>query len=64
MECNALCLALWTVVASYCPDGIDGHRTLGEKPGLAGKRDMAQDDDFRTGLSVTHRNGTIVLRHP
>uniref|UniRef100_A0A3Q3XM00 Galanin peptides n=1 Tax=Mola mola TaxID=94237 RepID=A0A3Q3XM00_MOLML len=29
--------------------GIDGHRTLGDKPGLAGKRDMAQDEDFRTG---------------
>ncbi|XP_018518778.1 galanin peptides isoform X1 [Lates calcarifer] len=29
--------------------GIDGHRTLGDKPGLAGKRDMGQDEDFRTG---------------
>lgn len=34
-------------------DGIDGHRTLGDKAGLAGKRDIAQDDDFRTGLSFT-----------
>uniref|UniRef100_A0A4W6CUZ6 Galanin domain-containing protein n=1 Tax=Lates calcarifer TaxID=8187 RepID=A0A4W6CUZ6_LATCA len=34
--------------------GIDGHRTLGDKPGLAGKRDMGQDEDFRTGLSVSH----------
>ncbi|XP_028304515.1 galanin peptides isoform X1 [Gouania willdenowi] len=29
--------------------GIDGHRTLGDKAGLAGKRDMGQDEDFRTG---------------
>ncbi|XP_068595311.1 galanin peptides [Brachionichthys hirsutus] len=29
--------------------GIDGHRTLGDKPGLAGKRDMDQEEDFRTG---------------
>uniref|UniRef100_A0A3Q3FVY6 Galanin peptides n=1 Tax=Labrus bergylta TaxID=56723 RepID=A0A3Q3FVY6_9LABR len=29
--------------------GIDGHRTLGDKPGLAGKRDMGQEEDFRTG---------------
>lgn len=35
-------------------DGIDGHRTLGDKVGLAGKRDTAQEDDFRTGLSFTH----------
>lgn len=34
-------------------DGIDGHRTLGDQAGLAGKRDIAQDDDFRTGLSFT-----------
>nr|BAK09592.1 galanin [Leucopsarion petersii] len=27
--------------------GIDGHRTLGDKTGLAGKRDM--EEDFRTG---------------
>ncbi|XP_035499565.1 galanin peptides isoform X1 [Scophthalmus maximus] len=27
--------------------GIDGHRTLGDKPGLAGKRDM--EEDYRTG---------------
>nr|XP_040017590.1 galanin peptides-like isoform X1 [Gasterosteus aculeatus aculeatus]XP_040017593.1 galanin peptides-like isoform X1 [Gasterosteus aculeatus aculeatus]XP_040017594.1 galanin peptides-like isoform X1 [Gasterosteus aculeatus aculeatus] len=31
------------------PYGIDGHRTLGDKSGLAGKRDMGQDEDFRTG---------------
>ncbi|KAM6937634.1 galanin peptides isoform 1-T2 [Xenentodon cancila] len=31
------------------PYGIDGHRTLGDKPGLAGKRDMGPEDDFRTG---------------
>ncbi|CAB1459452.1 unnamed protein product [Pleuronectes platessa] len=30
-------------------DGIDGHRTLGDKLGLAGKRDMGQEEDFRTG---------------
>ncbi|XP_019113406.1 galanin peptides isoform X1 [Larimichthys crocea] len=29
--------------------GIDGHRTLGDKSGLAGKRDMGQEEDFRTG---------------
>ncbi|KAM8861938.1 galanin peptides isoform 1-T1 [Synchiropus picturatus] len=29
--------------------GIDGHRSLGDKPGLAGKRDMGQEEDFRTG---------------
>ncbi|TMS05544.1 hypothetical protein E3U43_004794, partial [Larimichthys crocea] len=28
--------------------GIDGHRTLGDKSGLAGKRDMGQEEDFRT----------------
>ncbi|XP_061578572.1 galanin peptides isoform X1 [Cololabis saira] len=33
------------------PYGIDGHRTLGDKPGLAGKRDM--EDDFRTGALRT-----------
>uniref|UniRef100_A0A4W6FSN3 Galanin/GMAP prepropeptide n=1 Tax=Lates calcarifer TaxID=8187 RepID=A0A4W6FSN3_LATCA len=47
----------WTLnSAGYLlgPHGIDGHRTLGDKPGLAGKRDMGQDEDFRTGLSVSH----------
>ncbi|KAM4572279.1 galanin peptides isoform 2-T3 [Odontesthes bonariensis] len=42
----------WTLnSAGYLlgPHGIDGHRTLGDKPGLAGKRDMGQDEDFRTG---------------
>ncbi|XP_062276228.1 galanin peptides [Scomber scombrus] len=29
--------------------GIDGHRTLGDKPGLAGKRDMGKEEDFRPG---------------
>ncbi|XP_041852325.1 galanin peptides-like isoform X2 [Melanotaenia boesemani] len=41
----------WTLnSAGYLlgPHGIDGHRTLGEKSGLAGKRDMGQDEDFRT----------------
>lgn len=37
-------------------DGIDGHRTLGDKPGLAGKRDTAEDDDVRTGLLFTHED--------
>ncbi|XP_047452602.1 galanin peptides isoform X2 [Mugil cephalus] len=40
----------WTLnSAGYLlgPHGIDGHRTLGDKPGLAGKRDM--EEDFRTG---------------
>lgn len=35
-------------------DGIDGHRTLGDKSGLAGKRDTAVEDDVRTGLSFIH----------
>lgn len=39
-------------MASHFPDGIDGQRTLGDKAGLAGKRDLDQEDDFRTGLSV------------
>ncbi|KAM6937636.1 galanin peptides isoform 2-T3 [Xenentodon cancila] len=42
----------WTLnSAGYLlgPHGIDGHRTLGDKPGLAGKRDMGPEDDFRTG---------------
>ncbi|XP_028304516.1 galanin peptides isoform X2 [Gouania willdenowi] len=42
----------WTLnSAGYLlgPHGIDGHRTLGDKAGLAGKRDMGQDEDFRTG---------------
>ncbi|KAM9504035.1 galanin peptides-like isoform 1-T5 [Salvelinus alpinus] len=29
--------------------GIDGHRTLSDKHGLAGKRDMPLDNDFKTG---------------
>ncbi|KAF7656243.1 hypothetical protein LDENG_00044600 [Lucifuga dentata] len=29
--------------------GIDGHRTLGDKSGLAGKRAMSLDEDVRTG---------------
>ncbi|XP_061578573.1 galanin peptides isoform X2 [Cololabis saira] len=44
----------WTLnSAGYLlgPHGIDGHRTLGDKPGLAGKRDM--EDDFRTGALRT-----------
>lgn len=42
------------VITFHCPDGIDGHRTLGDKPGLAGKRDMSEED-FRSGLSLLHR---------
>ncbi|XP_034033177.1 galanin peptides isoform X2 [Thalassophryne amazonica] len=41
----------WTLnSAGYLlgPHGIDGHRTLGDKPGLAGKRDMGLEDDVRT----------------
>ncbi|XP_054603212.1 galanin peptides isoform X1 [Nothobranchius furzeri] len=34
------------LVAQYA---IGGHRTLGDKAGLAGKRDMGQEDDLRTG---------------
>ncbi|XP_010896483.1 galanin peptides isoform X1 [Esox lucius] len=29
--------------------GIDGHRTFSDKQGLAGKRDMSLDDDFKSG---------------
>ncbi|KAM6973509.1 galanin peptides isoform 2-T2 [Aplochiton taeniatus] len=47
----------WTLnSAGYLlgPHGIDGHRTLGDKQGLAGKRDMGQDEDFRSaGLRVS-----------
>lgn len=48
-ELNGFCL----IKCAAGLDGIDGHRTLGDKAGLAGKRDIAQDDDFRTGLSFT-----------
>ena len=34
-----------------CSDGIDGHRTLGDKAGLSGKRDM--EEDYRTGVCVS-----------
>ncbi|XP_055790476.1 galanin peptides-like isoform X1 [Salvelinus fontinalis] len=34
--------------------GIDGHRTLSDKHGLAGKRDMPRDYDFKSGsLRIT-----------
>ncbi|XP_037539157.1 galanin peptides [Nematolebias whitei] len=42
----------WTLnSAGYLlgPHGIDGHRTLGDKAGLAGKRTLGQEEDFRTG---------------
>uniref|UniRef100_A0A3Q1EPQ4 Galanin/GMAP prepropeptide n=1 Tax=Acanthochromis polyacanthus TaxID=80966 RepID=A0A3Q1EPQ4_9TELE len=45
----------WTLnSAGYLlgPHGIDGHRTLGDKPGLAGKRDMGQEEDFRTEMGA------------
>uniref|UniRef100_A0A3P8QET6 Galanin peptides n=1 Tax=Astatotilapia calliptera TaxID=8154 RepID=A0A3P8QET6_ASTCA len=29
--------------------GLHGHTRLGDKPGLAGKRDIGQEEDFRTG---------------
>ncbi|XP_061532973.1 galanin peptides isoform X1 [Phycodurus eques] len=29
--------------------GIDGHRILGDKPGLAGKRDMDWEENIQTG---------------
>lgn len=54
MEYN-ICICSLTVsivITPHYPDGIDGHRTLGDKTGLAGKRDIAPEDDFRTGLSV------------
>ncbi|MED6288671.1 hypothetical protein CHARACLAT_028936, partial [Characodon lateralis] len=43
-----------TAVISALQDGIDGHRTLGDKVGLAGKRDMGQEEDIRTGLSISY----------
>uniref|UniRef100_A0A8C4GPA8 Galanin peptides n=2 Tax=Dicentrarchus labrax TaxID=13489 RepID=A0A8C4GPA8_DICLA len=52
----------WTLnSAGYLlgPHGIDGHRTLGDKPGLAGKRDMGQEEDFRTG-SLRIADGDII----
>ncbi|XP_006782290.1 galanin peptides isoform X2 [Neolamprologus brichardi] len=42
----------WTLnSAGYLlgPHGLHGHTTLGDKPGLAGKRDIGQEEDFRTG---------------
>ncbi|TWW76144.1 Galanin peptide [Takifugu flavidus] len=39
------------------PYGIDGHRTLGDKSGLAGKRDAAQEEDVRTELQHEHGCG-------
>lgn len=49
---NTVTCALSTVMASHFLDGIDGQRILGDKAGLAGKRDLVQEDDFRTGLCV------------
>ncbi|XP_020311230.1 galanin peptides isoform X2 [Oncorhynchus kisutch] len=47
----------WTLnSAGYLlgPHGIDGHRTLSDKHGLAGKRDMPRDYDFKSGsLRIT-----------
>ncbi|KAL3062073.1 galanin peptides isoform X2 [Trematomus bernacchii] len=42
------------LVAQY---GIDGHRTLGDKAGLSGKRDM--EEDYRTGAQRI-ANGDII----
>uniref|UniRef100_A0A665WB79 Galanin/GMAP prepropeptide n=1 Tax=Echeneis naucrates TaxID=173247 RepID=A0A665WB79_ECHNA len=45
----------WTLnSAGYLlgPHGIDGHRTLADKPGLAGKRDLGLEDDFRSELGA------------
>ncbi|XP_061532974.1 galanin peptides isoform X2 [Phyllopteryx taeniolatus] len=42
----------WTLnSAGYLlgPHGIDGHRILGDKPGLAGKRDMDWEENIQTG---------------
>ncbi|CAL8375102.1 unnamed protein product [Arctogadus glacialis] len=36
--------------------GIDGHRSLGDKSGLAGKREMPQDEEFRTDGIDGHRS--------
>ncbi|KAL3062074.1 galanin peptides isoform X1 [Trematomus bernacchii] len=50
----------WTLnSAGYLlgPHGIDGHRTLGDKAGLSGKRDM--EEDYRTGAQRI-ANGDII----
>ncbi|XP_028842226.1 galanin peptides isoform X2 [Denticeps clupeoides] len=42
----------WTLnSAGYLlgPHAIDSHRTLSDKHGLAGKRDIPLDDDFKSG---------------
>ncbi|XP_077423712.1 galanin peptides isoform X2 [Vanacampus margaritifer] len=42
----------WTLnSAGYLlgPHGIDGHKILGDKTGLAGKRDMDWDENFPAG---------------
>lgn len=50
-----------TANTPHYPDGLHGHTTLGDKPGLAGKRDIGQEEDFRTGLYVSQRNRTLFL---
>nr|XP_061812286.1 galanin peptides [Nerophis lumbriciformis] len=43
----------WTLnSAGYLlgPHGMDGHGTLGDKPGLAGKRDIDWEENVRTGV--------------
>nr|XP_061816610.1 galanin peptides-like [Nerophis lumbriciformis] len=53
----------WTLnSAGYLlgPHGVNGHKVLGDKPGLAGKRDMDQEEDFRTD---TQRNADEDIFH-
>lgn len=56
-----VCMSASTAITPHYPDGLHGHTTLGDKPGLAGKRDIGQEEDFRTGLYVSQRNRTIFL---
>ncbi|XP_061922941.1 galanin peptides [Entelurus aequoreus] len=53
----------WTLnSAGYLlgPHGVNGHKVLGDKPGLAGKRDMDQEEDFQTD---TQRNADEDIFH-
>ncbi|XP_043084488.1 galanin peptides isoform X4 [Puntigrus tetrazona] len=45
----------WTLnSAGYLlgPHAIDGHRSLSDKHGLAGKREMPIEEDFKTALRI------------
>lgn len=51
--------ALWS-------DAIDSHRSFSDKHGLAGKREMPIEEDFKTGklssLSVKPQNGFVLIK--